>query len=287
MAKDDSKAAAAARTRFHELADEAQDFAPTTSEPLGSWADDQRGCPNVVLRSALFTAGKPTKVRKLFRERALPAAIGTHAIAYTGAQLYQHELDVWLEIVHRCRQQPAGVHTSFHVHGFLRTLRRSVGNKDHKQLHGTLDLLHATSIHVVLRRDERGRAVGYRGHLIEESRYNDATHQWEVGVHGEIAELFAPTSHTWLHFDARLDLGKNYLAKWCHGYFSSHRKPFPISVQRLRELSGSDTARPRRFREALRAALHQIQSVERTYRRHFKWRIDDDDLVHVIHERGN
>jgi hypothetical protein len=293
MAKGHSKARADVRAHFQELAAEAQEFASTEAaaagEPtsLGEWAEDQRGCPNVVLRSALFTAGKPTKARKLFRDHALPAAIGTDAISYTGAQLYQHELDVWLEILHRCRAQRDGIEASFHVYGFLRSLRRSVGNTDHKQLHATLDLLHATSVHVVLSRDERGRAQGYRGHLVEKSRYNDVTHCWEVGVHPDIAELFVPTSHTWLHFDARLDLGKNFLAKWIHGYFSSHRKPYPISVRRLRDLSGSATADLRRFRQALRVALVRIGEVERGHGRRFSWRVDPDDLVHVMRESGN
>lgn len=276
------------RKRFLELASNAPATEPTKPEQLGLWPDDKRGVPNVVLRSALFSAGKPTRVRKSYRDHELPAAIGTRSISYTGQQLYQHELDVWLEVLHRCRLRPAGVETDFHVHGFLKSLRRSTGNKDHKQLHATLGLLHATSIKVVVDRDERGRSTGYRGHLIEKFRFNDQLLRWEVGVHPAIAELFAPKDHTWLHIDARLDLGKSYLAKWCHGYFSSHRKPYPVSVQRLRDLSGSATAsRPRRFKQALRDALAEVARVERAHRRRLDWSIDDADLVHVVRESGN
>jgi hypothetical protein len=287
MAEDDSTTTNP-RQRFLELASNAPAAEPSKPEQLGLWPDDKRGVPNVVLRSALFSAGKPTRVRKSYRDHELPAAIGTKSITYTGQQLYQHELDVWLEVLHRCRLRPAGVETDFHVHGFLKSLRRSTGNKDHKQLHATLGLLHATSIKVVVDRDERGRSTGYRGHLIEKFRFNDQLLRWEVGVNQDIAELFAPKDHTWLHIDARLDLGKSYLAKWCHGYFSSHRKPYPVSVQRLRELSGSaTTSRPRRFKQALRDALAEVARVERAHRRRFDWSVDDDDLVHVVRESGN
>lgn len=290
MAEDDSTTTRPPRQRIAELASDAAAHASAPSQPeqLGLWPDDKRGVPNVVIRSALFSAGKPTKERKSYRDHELPAAIGTKSISYTGQQLYQHELDVWLEVLHRCRLRPAGVETDFHVHGFLKSLRRSTGNKDHKQLHATLGLLHATSIKVVVDRDERGRSTGYRGHLIEKFRFNDQLLRWEVGVHPDIAELFAPKDHTWLHIDARLDLGKSYLAKWCHGYFSSHRRPYPVSVQRLRELSGSaTTSRPRRFRQALRDALAEVARVERAHRRRLDWIIDDADLVHVVRESGN
>lgn len=271
------------------LAAEARDFDSSNppAEQLGLWPNDRRGVPNAVLRSALFSAGKPTKKRAAFREHELPAAIGTKAIKYTGLQLYQYELDVWLEVVHRCRLRPAGVETAFHVHSFLRSLRRSTGNTNYKQLHSTFALLHATSIDVVLERDARGRPKGYRGHLIEEHRYNDMLCRWEVSLHPELTELFAPKEHTWLHIDARLDLGKSWLAKWCHGYFSSHRKPYPVGVARLRELSGSATAELFKFRQLLRVALTEVAAVEKCHRRKFEWHIDEDDLVHVSRESGH
>jgi hypothetical protein len=286
MAEDDSTTDKT-RQRFFDMAKAAPAVEPAEPKQLGLWPDDRRGVPNVIVRSALFSAGKPTTVRKSFRDRELPAAIGTTSISYTGQQLYQHELDVWLEVVHRCRLRPAGTETDFHVHGFLKSLRRATGNKDHKQLHATLGLLHATSIKVVVERDERGRSVGYRGHLIDKFRFNDQLLRWEVGIHPDIAELFAPKEHTWLHIDARLELGKNYLAKWCHGYFSSHRKPHPVGVARLRELSGSATSRLRRFREALGDALDEVALVEKRHKRRFEWQIDGQGVVHVVRESGN
>jgi hypothetical protein len=293
MADDDSTRQGGLFAHFEKLAQEAQAFPPAPDakpvepEPLGEWAEYLRGCPNVVLRAALFTAGKPTKTRKLYRDHALPAAIGAKSITYTGPQLYQYELDVWLEVMHRCRTQAPGIETSFHAYGFLKTLRRTDGKANYKQLASTLQLLQATSINVVQERDERGRAKGFSGSLVDNFRYDEVTGMWRVRLDPEIAELFAPKEHTWLHLDARLDLGKNYLAKWLHGYFSSHRKPLPISVSRLRELSGSSTSELRRFRFALRAALREVEGVEKKHRRRFEWRVDGEDLVHVVRESGN
>lgn len=288
MAEDDSTPSDGLHAHFQKFADEAKEFAPmpapTAPEPLGAWGDDRRGAPNVVLRSALFTAGKPRKLRKLYRDHALPAAIGTKSISYTGPQLYQYELDVWLEVVHRCRMHPAGVTTDFHVHSFLRTLRRAVGNANYKQLHATMGLLQATSIKVIFPDHNKS---GYRGQLVRDFVFSDELCRWQVTLHPEIAELFAPHDHTWLHIGARLDLGKNYLAKWLHGYFSSHMKPYPIGIKRLCELSGSENASLRDFRRKVKHALASIATVEKSYKRRFQWHIDDQDLVHVVRERGN
>lgn len=283
MADDDSTTKNL-RDRFFDLANSAPTLESEKPEQLGLWADDQRGCPNVLLRAALFSAAKPRKTRKLYREQKLPAAIGTKTITYTGPQLYQFELDVWLEAIHRCRLRPAGVETDFHARGFLRSLRRSDGKANYKQLLETLGLLHATSVMVI---PEDPKKPGYRGHLIEACRFDHELLRYRISVNPELAELFVPKEHTWLHFNARLDLGKNYLAKWCHGYFSSHRKPHPIGVQRLRELSGSATAELFRFRQALRVALAEIARVERAHGRRFDWRIDEGDLVQVVRQSGN
>lgn len=62
-------------------------------------------------------------------------------------------------------------------------------------------------------------------------------------------------------------------------------RPGAASAQRPR---GSGTvSRARRFREALREALVAIAAVEKARGRKFDWRLDEDDLVHVVRESGN
>jgi hypothetical protein len=252
------------------------------SEPsvqLSFWADDRRGAPNALLRSALFSAGKPTRERTDFKEHPL-AVLGPYTIAHTGPQLFQHELDVWLELVHRCRLRPLGTETEFQVRSFLRALGRSTGKSDYKALLSSFRLLAATTIEVA-KRDDKGRVRGYIGHLVESLAHDEVTGRWHVSLNPRIASLFAPNEHTWLHAPARLALGRSFLAKWLHGYFSSHARPLPISVDRLRELSGSGAGRLRKFRESLRCALDEVARVEMAEGRQFEWRIDDEDRVHV------
>lgn len=267
---------------FEDLAKEQMERVLAEPVQLKFWPDERRGAPNALLRSALFSAGKPTNTRKLFKEHPL-AVLGPCTIAYTGPQLYQPELDVWLELVHRCRLRELGTETEFPVRSFLKSLGRSTGKSDYKALVGTFRLL-ATTLIEVTARDEKGRVRGYMGHLVDSLEHNEATGRWRVSLNSKIASLFAPTEHTWLHAGARQALGRSFLAKWLHGYFSTHQAPFPISVRRLQELSGSTNAELRFFRRGLRKALDEVAIVERAEGRTFAWRIDEADLVLV--QRG-
>lgn len=267
------------KTRFHELAEQAAASLPAAPVQLKFWPDDRRGAPNALLRSALFSAGKPTNTRKLFEQHTL-AVLGPITITYSGPQLYQPELDVWLELVHRCRLRELGTATDFPVRSFLKSLGRSTGKADYKALVRTFRLLAKTLIEVSAR-DEKGRVRGYMGHLVDSLEHNEATGRWSATLNPKIASLFAPNEHTWLHAGARQALGRSFLAKWLHGYFSTHQAPLPISVGRLLELSGSSNATLRRFRQAVRVALDEVAAVERAEGRTFAWRIDEADLVHV------
>lgn len=269
---------------FEDLAKEQMARAPSAPVQLAFWADTRRGAPNAVLRAAMFCAGKPTNERKIFKEYTLEV-LGPYTITYTGPQLYQSDLDVCLELWHRCRLRPLGTETEFQVGSFLKSLKRSTGKSDYTALVSTFRVLAATTIEVA-RRDEKGRLRGYIGHLVDSLAYDEATGRWHVSLNPKIAGLFAPTEHTWLQASARLELGRGYLAKWLHGYFSSHERPHPISVQRLRDLSGSTAGRLRKFRENLRVALAEVARVETAEGRRFEWRLDDEDLVHVRRDPG-
>jgi hypothetical protein len=272
------------KTRFRELAEQAASLVPAKLVQLPLWPDEKRGAPNAILRSAVFSGGKPiTSVRVRHEHKLLPV-LPPFAVYYTGPQLYQPDLDVCLELWHRCRLSPLGDVSTFHARSLLRALGRHTGKANYEDLRSSIRALIGAEIEVK-HRDAEGRTRGYVGHLVESLAYDDGTQQWRVRVNPEIAKLFAPSEHTWLPVSARLALGKGYLAKWVHGYFSTHRSPLPISVEHLRGLSGSSAGRLRKFREGLKAALEDVAAVERADGRVFAWRIDENDMVHVTRGR--
>lgn len=251
-------------------------------QQLGLWPDDQHGCPNVMLRSALFSAGKPPTTREILDDYELPVLAPVTSLTYSGARLYQPDLDVFLECIYRCRLRAAGNEATFTTHSFLKSLGlRSAGAKNYQTIEQALKRLRWTLIHV---RWKNGRVL-ITGFL-NTAEFDLDIDQWRISVDPRIAALFAPTEHTWLHASSRRALGKSYLAKWCHGYFSTHAEPYPVSVKRLHELSGSGNASLRDFRRRLREALDEVVFVELVGQRRFEWRIDEEDLVHVTRTGG-
>lgn len=281
MADDDSTTKHL-RGRFFEIASSAPVAEPVQ---LKLWPDDKRGAPNAMLRSELFCSGKPPAKREAFEGLRLIESLAPYTVSYTGHQLYQPDLDVWLELVHRMRLA-IGEYAVFHTRSFLKALSRSVGKSDREWLTATFMRLRATAIHVKWRDETSGKSGQYIGGLVESLRYDPLMKVWHAKLDPKIVDLFVGQD-TWLHCSVRRALGKSYLAKWCHGYFSSHRHPKPISVKRLHGLSGSSNKCMRDFKRRLGEALTEVAFVEASERRSFKWRIDEDERIHVLRESGH
>lgn len=266
-------------TAFEQLAHAAMASLPPTQ--LDFWPAERRGIPNAVARSQLFSAGKPTADRAFVQGMRLLRTLAPYSITYTGPELFQPDLDVWLELLHLCRLRPLGTATEFHVRAFLKAIGKTAGKTDRVRLVEIYERLRATSIRVEQINHETGRKQLYIGGLVDRLAFDEASGRWLVVLDPMIVELFAPTNCTWLHVATRRALGKSYLAKWLHCYFSSHRRPHPVSVESLRGLSGSQDASLTSFRQRVRAAFAEIANVELSEGRAFEWRINENDQAIV------
>jgi hypothetical protein len=73
-------------------------------------------------------------------------------------------------------------------------------------------------------------------------------------------------------------LSKTDLAKGLHGFYASHRAPYPIKVSTLKFLYGPSYGRLSDFRSKLRRALGELTNVQRLD----SWEMDDHDKVRVL-----
>jgi hypothetical protein len=86
------------------------------------------------------------------------------------------------------------------------------------------------------------------------------------------------TGHTTIDWAQRKSLGRNNVAKWLHGFYSSHEQPYAYKVETLQRLCGS-TATLREFRRLLRESLERLVELGTITR----WEIETStDLVSVI-----
>ena len=246
---------------------------------LPGWPEKTRGVPNLCLRSALFGVIRRGR-RKAVKGEIIASVKGLN-IRYTGWQLDQGDFDVLVQALHlqtRHIEKISGNYIRFKVKSFLRAIGRQPGKSGREWLKDCFRRLTATAVEInVDIRHSRylNEAFTYAGSLVDEFYYNDREQTYFLKINPKLAELF-DAGWTQLQWQQRLQL-KTDLAKWLHGFYASHREPYPMKVTTLKHLCGSDCKRLVDYRRNLRMAMDELVNVHAIQ----AWEIDNKDKIHV------
>lgn len=267
LAERSAKAAADAE----EAAKQAQEDDAAQPLQLALWPDSVRAVPNAVLRGALFTISKQ---RQVVNKRTLLASVKGVQVRFKGERFNQTDLDVWETILHFSRTQNLGTKVYFTAHSLLSALGRHHGKEQHEQLKE--DIARLTSGVVEITSETDGQTFG--GSMVQAYYRDDGAQMYVVELSPQLVKLYQ-AGNTYIDWSERQELGSAHLAKWLHGFYSSHAQPMPYKVATIRELCGAKpTQRLGDFRKLLRAALELL--MERTMAI-VGWHIDDNDLLHI------
>jgi hypothetical protein len=240
---------------------------PAPQMTLDLWPNAMRGVPNAILRSALFSVMKerPAVTRELL------ATVENVEIIFTGIRLNQKDLDYFQELLHLQRLQPLGQPIRFTASALLKSMGLGVGKYQYDELKDVIARLGANKTEVrVNKKNVFGRS------LIEKFDRDEETQEYMVLLSPLLLNMF-DEGYTQLDGAQRHALGKNMLAKALHGLYSTHASPYPVKVDTIRKLTGSNTKDLAKFRQQLRVALTALQNVGAV----LSWEIDKRDLVHV------
>lgn len=233
------------------------------------WPDPKRGVPNDFARSALFTARKG--IGKEYLEDVEIFCQGGIRMTYTGARLTQDHLDIFEGVMHLARQSPENTTIRFSAHGFLKLIGRTTSGSDHKRLLRAFKHLTATAVCV---QNDKGQS--YFGSLLPAGKSDEDTERFEVTINRDLIRYFEQ-GYTLIELKQRKALARSPLARHLLGWLSSHDRPYPVTVQYLYELSGSDAKELKEFRRSLRNALKRLVEVGVLA----DWHIDEADKVHM------
>ena len=238
------------------------------SDTLPDVSENKRAIPNAILRSSLF--GIVGKGHRKYERNVLKATVQGLTVKFTGEQLDQADLDVYLECVRRCALHPLGERVRFSIYEFLKSISRRTGKSDHEWVKSCLARLFACGIEL-----GDGRFF-YMGHLIDEQYRDEKTGEFVIVLNPKIAGFFSGEVWTGLCMEERNSLKGKPLAQWLHGFFSTHNQPFPYKVETLKGLCGSEVAELKTFKQKLKKSLSDLSAAT-------GWRcwIDDNDLVNV------
>ena len=239
---------------------------------LPLWPDAVRAVPNGFLRSALF--GAISKGRRRYINGEDLAAIDGLTIRYKGERLDQGDLDVWQTVLHTVRLQELGSQCRITSYALLKLMGKTDTGKNRVTLQNRIERLVANALTV-----KQGR-YSYIGSLISFAAKDEETQEWVIELDPRLRPLFAADQFTQIDWNVRRALDGKQLAQWLHGFYATHAKPFPMKIETLLSLSGSENEEPRSSRQKLRKALDALTDVSKIHGQTFSYDIRVD-LVHV------
>ncbi len=219
---------------------------------LPRWPEEQRGAPNCLLRSALFSVVR-RGVRAYLDNITVPV-LGDVVLEYEGKRLDQADLDVMLHVWHLSQQQQS-FRVRFGTREFLADIGRNSGKSDRLWLLSALNRLEHGSI--TYKQGKRS----YRGGLINGVfRDEQGDGRYVIDINPTMHALFDDGDYTRLQYQQRGVIQLD-LTKWLHAFYSTHAHPYPMKVDKVRGLCGSETGELWKFRQQLKAALAELSSV--------------------------
>lgn len=218
---------------------------------LPQWPDTDRGVPNLALRSSLFAAIAKGPRRHLERESI--SALKNVSISYTGEQLDQGDLDVWVTVVHVAKNHPIDQGCKITTYKLLHLMQLTDSGANRKTLMSRLNRLSTCALDVQV-----GPLIRYEGSLINQLSRDEHSRQLIIRLNPGLCKMLAADQFTHIHWEIRQSLNGHYLAQWLHGFYSSHAAPYPLKIETLRRLSGSRTTEPSKFRQLLQKALNAL-----------------------------
>jgi hypothetical protein len=245
--------------------------APAKKAQLPLWPEPVRAVPNGFLRSALFGAIARGKRRYIDGEQL--AALDGIEIRYTGQRLDQGDLDVWESVLHAVRLQELGSQCRVTSYALLKLMGKTDTGKNRATLHKRITRLRAGTVEL-----KQGRYC-YIGGLIAGAAKDEETQEWVIELDPRLRPLFAADQFTQIEWAVRHELDGKPLAQWLHGFYASHAKPFPMKVETLLRLCGSESEL-RRYRQTLGDALDAVAEASAAHGEEFSYEIRGD-LVDV------
>ncbi len=239
---------------------------------LPLWGEGMRGVPNGLLRSALF--GAIAKGKRRFIKGEQIAAIEGVEIRYTGERLDQGDLDVWESVLHLARVQALGDECRVTSYALLKLMGKTDTGKNRTTLQTRIERLRANAVTV-----KQGR-YSYIGGLVDEAYKDEETQAWVIVVNPKLHALYATDQFTQVEWSVRHALDGKPLAQWLHSFYASHAKPYPMRIETLHKLCGSETARMDHYRQDLRKALDAVTAACEAHGEGFSYEIRGN-LVHV------
>ena len=226
---------------------------------LPLWDAEKRGVPNPFIRSGLFSV-RNTENRLSLQKMSI-ASLSNYQITYTGQELQQDDLSVWISLINLVRNQPISEYVLFSGYSLIKDLGWRMHSESYARARESITRLCGTGIEIGTNNNE----TTYTGSLIQEYRLNkqDAKGavRWMIRFEPRVSALFSEDTTTLLDWEMRQKIGtRATVAQWLHSFYSSHSESIPLTVAKLYELCRSGDSLSS-FRRNMKNALNRLVDI--------------------------
>lgn len=224
--------------------------------------DDLRHIPNDFARSSLFTVRNKKEPRKtLLREKLFH--YNEHiTILYTGIELRAEDDElVWLQILNYGKSVALGESFEFEIKDVVRDVGWSKSGRNYDRVRECLSRLKANEVLAL-----NSKAYGNSGAISLIHQYqaiNDdkgkAT-QFRVSIAPSLMVLFAGgtfTSHRWETYRQLSPVARRLV-----DYIDSHKQPYPLALERFKQMCGSEDTNSFSFRQTTRRVCKEVEAAK-------------------------
>lgn len=223
--------------------------------------DDLRHIPNDYARSSLFTARNKKDARRTLMHEKLFHYNDHILILYTGIELRAEDDEiVWLQILNYGRSVPLGEPFEFSVKDVVKELNWGKNGRNYDRVRECISRLKANEVMV-----KNTKAYGQTGAVSLIQNYtavNDAEGkptQYRVWIDPNLIVLFAGnnfSSHLW---EIYRDLSP--VARRLADHLQSHTNPFPLSLEKFRQMCGSTDSSITSWRQTVKKACLEVEAT--------------------------
>lgn len=227
---------------------------------LPFWDNENRGVPNPFIRSGLFSV-KNSEARQYLQEAPIQS-LSNYQVLYSGQELQQDDLSVWLALINLSRNNPMSDMVLFTGYQLIKDIGWRMHSDSYKRVRDSIQRLKVTGIEIL----SGEKLQGYSGSLIRDYGWENlddkGNSKWMVRFEPRLALLFQEDSTTLLEWEMRKKIGSRAtLALWLHSFYTSHRDPIPYKIEKLHQLCRSgDTLSS--FRRNIKNALAKLVDIE-------------------------
>ena len=223
---------------------------------IAPWADNMRALPNDYARSALFTVRNKRVPREALQNELIYSIGGDVKITYTGVELRAEDDElVWQQVMEYSKRAPLGEPVSFTFYELCKDLSWSINGRYYDKAEKCLSRLQASAMKFESSRVGCLDSLSLinRFGIVDRGKKNS---RCQVMIDPEMVVLFAGDYYSRFVWDKYRELSPT--ARRMFDYFSSHRQPYPLKLETFRLMCGSQSTRPKKWREQVSSACAEL-----------------------------